>query len=79
LLLYEVTSIENKELIMNGYKARFDEIFMSYVNGQTSQWKRQLKRLRMGERAECIDYIRQERDEDAIAHRMSLIVIAGEL
>ena len=62
-----------------GYRARFDEIFMSYVNGQTKQWKRQLKRLRMSERSECIDYIRQEKDEDVVAHRMSLVVIAGEL
>ena len=56
---------------------RYEEVFMSYVNGQSSQWKRQLRALKRADRANCISYIRQERDEDVVAHRMALWIIQG--
>lgn len=56
---------------------KFEEIFYSYVNGQLKQCRTQLKKLSRSQRAECIDYINNEFDEDVIALNMALMIIRG--
>lgn len=58
---------------------KFEEVFASYTNGQTKQWKWQMKKLTRGERADCLNYIVEVYDEDKIAYNMAVIIIGGEL
>ena len=58
---------------------KFESIFNNYVNGNTKDWKKSVKKLSKIQRRNFINFIIDEYDEDTIAFTIAMIIIGGDL
>jgi len=63
---------------MNTTLDKFEEIMSSHYNGQTKQWKRQVKSLSRHHRYQLIGYIRDSGNEN-MAWSIANVIVRGDL